>query len=146
MKVILANDHGALNIREEVLAALKKNNFEVTDLGLTAGSGDYPDLAQAACQEFNKGGYAFGVLMCGTGIGISIAANKIAGIRCALIHDNFTAQMAKEHNNANFIALGGRISYGDTLTSIIQNFINAHFAAGRHQLRLDKITKLEKII
>jgi ribose 5-phosphate isomerase B len=144
-KVILANDHGAINLREEVLKILADFHYEVTDLGVSEGSADYPDIAKKACDEYSKGNYDFGILMCGTGIGISIAANKIKGIRCALIHDSYTARMAKEHNNANFIALGGRIHYTESLKTIISNYVTAGFAGERHQHRVEKIEELESL-
>ena len=119
-KIVIAGDHGALELKEAIVQFLKKKYFSVIDLG-TFGSQsvDYPDMAKAACDEFNKVGYEFGILLCGTGIGISMAANKIKGIRCALISDLFTAQMAKAHNNANFIAFGGRVRYNMPVTEMI---------------------------
>ncbi len=145
-KIVIACDHGAVDLKEEIVAFLKKNNFEITDLG-THGSAavDYPDMALAACNEYKKGGYAFGVVLCGTGIGISIAANKVKGIRCALICDLFAAEMAKAHNNANFIAFGGRIKYAVPVTEMIEKFLNTTFAGDRHEKRIAKIMAIEAL-
>jgi len=104
---------------------------------------DYPDVALAACDEFKKGGYDFGILLCGTGIGVSIAANKVKGIRCALIYDLFSAEMAKAHNNANFIAFGGRIQYAVPVTEMIDKFMNTTFSGSRHERRIAKIMAIE---
>ena len=143
-KIVIASDHGAVDLKERIVAFLQKKNFEVTDLG-THGveSVDYPDMAAAACREFLKGGYEFGILLCGTGIGVSIAANKIAGIRCALVCDLFSAEMARAHNNANFIAFGGRIRYAATVEEMIGKFLDTTFEGGRHERRIAKITTLE---
>ena len=143
-KVVIANDHGAVELAATLVEYLKKMGYEVTYLGTaTEDAVDYPDKAQEAATEFKKGGYEFGILLCGTGIGISISANKIDGIRCALVHSTFTAQMAKRHNNANFIALGGRVNYREDVEDIVDAFIDAEFEGERHQRRVDKIMALE---
>lgn len=143
-KVVIANDHGAVELAGTLVEYLKKMGYEVTYLGTaTEDAVDYPDMAQAAAEEFKKGGYEFGILLCGTGIGISISANKIDGIRCALVHSTFTAQMAKRHNNANFIALGGRVIYREDVEDILDAFIDATFEGDRHQRRVDKMMALE---
>jgi len=143
-KIVIACDHGAVDLKDEIVAFLKKKNIEVTDMG-THGSAavDYPDMALAACNEFKKGGYEFGILLCGTGIGVSIAANKIKGIRCALLFDLFCAEMAKSHNNANFIAFGGRIKYAIPVTDMIEKFMNTAFAGDRHERRIAKMMAIE---
>ncbi|MDA3852493.1 MAG: RpiB/LacA/LacB family sugar-phosphate isomerase, partial [Spirochaetaceae bacterium] len=118
--------------------------YEIIDFGVSAEeSVDYPDMAQMACEEFLKGGYLLGIVLCGTGIGISMAANKIKGIRCALIQDKFAAKMAKEHNDANFLALGGRMTYKEPPEEMIQEFLDSRFGGDRHQRRVDKIMALE---
>jgi ribose 5-phosphate isomerase B len=99
----------------------------------------------AACQEFNKGGYDFGILLCGTGIGMSIAANKVRSIRCAQVFDLFTAEMAKAHNNANFIAFGGRVKYSVPVSDMIEKFLNTTFAGDRHERRIAKMMAIETI-
>ena len=132
-------------LKKEVLSYLHAKGCAVTNLGVdTDGSVDYPDMAEKAADEYLKGGYDFGILLCGTGIGISIAANKIKGIRCALIQNLFAAEMAKAHNNANFIAFGGRIVYEDSVPDMIDTFISTEFLGGRHSVRVDKISALEE--
>ena len=119
-KVVVANDHGAVELTARIVSFLKSEGYEVNYLGTAENkSVDYPDMAKLACDEFLKGGYEFGVLCCGTGIGISISANKIRGIRCALPQNVFAATMAKEHNDANFIAFGGRIDYQDDVLDMV---------------------------
>ena len=143
-KVVLANDHGAVALAARIKAHLEERGYEVVYLGTDKEeSVDYPDKAKEACEEYLKGGYEFGVLCCGTGIGISIAANKIHGIRCALVGDKFSAEMTKRHNNPSFIAFGGRVAYHDSVEDMLDAFIAASFEGGRHQKRIDKITALE---
>ncbi|PKN65815.1 MAG: ribose 5-phosphate isomerase B [Deltaproteobacteria bacterium HGW-Deltaproteobacteria-10] len=143
-KIIIASDHGAVILKDSIISFLKTRGCEIKDMGINSDeSVDYPDIAVEACREFNHGGYDFGVLLCGTGIGMSLAANKIKGIRCALVHDLFTAEMAKAHNNANFLAFGGRVKYSVPVTSMIEIFMNANFVDERHIRRVNKIMKIE---
>jgi ribose 5-phosphate isomerase B len=145
MRIVIANDHGAVALKKELSAWLKDQGHEVVNLGVDVEDRvDYPDMAVAACSEFKKGGYDFGILLCGTGIGISMAANKIDGIRCALVWDRFTATMAREHNDANFLAMGGRNEYGEKPAEILAAFMNSTFQGGRHAERVAKIMGLEK--
>jgi ribose 5-phosphate isomerase B len=144
-KIIVASDHGAVALKSEIVSFLKTRNYEVNDMGVNSeDSVDYPDIAVMACNEFNKGGYDFGILLCGTGIGISITANKIKGIRCAQIFDLFTAEMAKAHNDANFIAFGGRVKYAVPVTKMIEKFMETEFAGDRHSRRVAKIMAQDK--
>lgn len=144
-KVVVANDHGAVELTARIVDFLKKKGFEVNYLGTSENkSVDYPDMAELACTEFLKGDYEFGVLCCGTGIGISISANKIHGIRCALPQNCFAAQMAKEHNAANFIAFGGRIDYQDDVLKMLETYIDAQISQEeRHARRRAKMMLLE---
>jgi ribose 5-phosphate isomerase B len=143
-KIIIASDHGAVVLKDQIISFLKTKNCEIRDMGVNNEDPvDYPDIAVNACREFNKGGYEFGILLCGTGIGMSLAANKINGIRCAVVHDLFTAEMAKAHNNANFIAFGGRVKYSVPVVSMIEIFMNATFGGERHSRRIAKIMHLE---
>lgn len=143
-KIIIACDHGALALKKQIISYLKDKYFVVKDMGVNnEESVDYPDIAVSTCHEFNNGGYDFGILLCGTGIGMSIAANKIKGIRCAIIHDLFTAEMAKAHNNANFIAFGGRVRYSVPVTDMIDKFITTSFEGSRHERRINKIMALD---
>ncbi len=145
-KIIIASDHGAVALKSDIISFLNSKSYEVKDMGVRAENPvDYPDIAVLACNEFKKGGYDFGILLCGTGIGISITANKIKGIRCALIHDLFTAEMAKEHNDANFIAFGGRVRYTVPVNEMIEKFMNTKFAGGRHFQRVQKVMEIEKL-
>jgi sugar-phosphate isomerases, RpiB/LacA/LacB family len=144
-KVVIASDHGAVALKNEIVSFLKTKNCAVKDLGVNSeDSVDYPDVAVAACNEFKKGGYDFGILLCGSGIGMSIVANKIKGIRCAQVFDLFTAEMAKAHNNANFIAFGGRVKYSVPVSEMIEKFMNTIFSGDRHERRIAKIMAIEK--
>lgn len=147
MKVVLANDHGAVDLALRLKAHLEGKGIDVNHLGVfTEESVDYPDIAKMAAAEYQKGGYDFGIVCCGTGEGICMAANKIKGIRCALPVNAFAAEKAKEHNNANFLAFGGRITnYPDSPESMVDAFMAATFAGGRHQRRIDKLTELESM-
>lgn len=144
MQIIIGNDHGAVELKNRIRRFLSSKGHSVRNMGIdTEDSVDYPDIAEKACDEFLKGGYDFGILMCGTGIGISISANKIPGIRCALVHDAFTAEMAKAHNNANFLAFGGRVVYAIAVESMLEKFIGTVHEGDRHKRRVDKIMKLD---
>ncbi len=105
---------------------------------------DYPDTSEKVCRGFLKEEYDFGGVVCGTGIGASLAANKIPGIRCALLHDLYTAEMAKAHNNANIIAFGGRITYSVPVGEMIDRFIQTDFQGGRHSRRVEKLSALDR--
>ena len=144
-KVVVANDHGAVELTARIVEYLRQRGFEVNYLGTAENkSVDYPDMAERACTEFKKGGYEFGVLCCGTGIGISISANKIKGIRCALPQNCFAARMAKEHNAANFIAFGGRIDYQEDVLDMVAAYVDAEISQDeRHARRRAKMMILE---
>ncbi len=145
-KVIIANDHGAIELKDQIIKHLQGLNYEVINLGVNLDeTADYPDIALKACNEFLKNSYEFGILCCGTGIGISIAANKVPGIRCALLHNNYTAEMSKNHNNVNFLAFGGRLEYQDSVEDMIDTFIKTDFGGDRHQRRVDKIMDIDKL-
>ena len=144
MRCVVANDHGAVSLARRLTAHLKERGIDVNYLGTDKEeSVDYPDQAEKCAKEFLKGGYDFALVLCGTGIGISIASNKIKGIRCALVQDSYSAEMAKRHNNANMLSFGGRIDYKEEPEKILDAFIDAEFEGGRHQRRIDKITALE---
>lgn len=146
MKVVIGNDHAGVDLKNSIVKYLNSLKIETTNVGTdTTNSVDYPDIAGVACEEFKKGGYDFGILICGTGIGISIAANKVSGIRAALLTNCFTAKMSKEHNNANFIAFGARMEYQDSIEDMIKTFIDTKFEGGRHNRRLEKIDKLSNL-
>ncbi len=143
-KVVMANDQGAVELAAKMKKHLEDRGYEVNYLGIDhEESIDYPDQAEKCCNEYLKGGYEFGVVLCGTGIGISMAANKIKGIRCALVQDKYSSEKAKQHNNANILSFGGRVEYKEDPMEILDAFIDASFEGGRHQRRVDKIMALE---
>lgn len=145
MKITIGSDHGAFELKEEVKKVLAEfEGVEVKDVGtFSADSVDYPDIAEKVCADVANGAADRGIALCGTGIGISIAANKIKGIRCALCHDVFSAKMSREHNNANVLAMGGRvIGYGPA-GEIVRVWINAEFEGERHERRINKVMALE---
>lgn len=136
-KIFIANDHAGVDLKNELKPILREFG-EVVDLGTNDKiSVDYPDFAHALAQ--NLGQDSYGVLICGTGIGISIAANRHKNIRCALCHDEFSARLAREHNNANIIALGARTIGVGVAQQMIRVFFSTEFAGGRHERRVQKI-------
>lgn len=144
MKIAIAADHGGFELKGVIIDHLTKKGYEMVNLGTdTADSVDYPDYAEKCAQQVLSGAVSFGIVVCGTGIGISIAANKINGIRCALCHSPETAALAKQHNNANIISLGGRTTTDEMALKIVDAFIDAEFEGDRHQRRVDKIMALE---
>ncbi|MBR7163858.1 MAG: ribose 5-phosphate isomerase B [Clostridia bacterium] len=143
--IVIGSDHGAYELKSVLVEHLKSKGKEVCDCGVfDATSVDYPDIAKEVCDKVKSGDYEFGILLCGTGIGISIAANKIDGIRCALVCNEYSAEKTKQHNNANVIAMGGRVIGPDLAKNILDAYMNAEFEGGRHQKRIDKIHELEK--
>ena len=140
MKIALAADHGGFEMKNKIAQYLKSKNFDVVDLGTnSADSVDYPDFAQKVVQKLLKGEADLGILVCGTGIGISIAANRHKGIRAALLYDDYVAKVAKEHNNANVLCFGGRTMNIDDVLKRIDIFLDAKYEGGRHDRRLCKL-------
>lgn len=143
MKIVLANDHGAVELKNQIIAHLRKLGHEVDNLGVdTADSVDYPDMAAAAAKRYLAGGYDFGIVCCGSGIGIAMAANKHKGIRCAQVFDLFTAEMCKRHNDANFLSFGGRIQYNVPVSAMLDAYLSASFEGDRHARRVAKLDAL----
>ena len=143
--IVIGADHGGIDLKTHIVEHLDRSGYEVDDLGAHAeDSADYPDVSRKVCRAYFQGCYSVGIVLCGTGSGVSIVANKIRAIRCALIHDPFTAEMAKAHNNANIIALGGRVSYQYPMEEILDAYIQAVFEGGRHSRRVDKISVLDE--
>ena len=145
MKITIGSDHGAVDLKEVVKKVLAEfDGVEVKDIG-TFGTNavDYPDIAEEVCSDVVSGAADRGIVLCGTGIGISIAANKIHGIRCALCHDEYSAQMSREHNNANVLAMGGRVIGFGVAAKIVRAWMTTNFAGGRHERRVNKIMALE---
>ena len=144
-KVVIGCDHGGFELKQVLSAHLTEKGFQVVDVGTyDTASVDYPDIAQKACEKVLSGDCSWGVLVCGTGIGISMAANKVSGIRCALVGNEYSAEMTKRHNNANMLAFGGRVTGPDLAKNILNAYISATFEGGRHQTRIDKISALEE--
>lgn len=140
MKVAFANDHAALEAREVIMDELRKRNIEVIDCGVaTDDSVDYPDRAQQACRMLCENKADRVVLVCGSGIGMSISANKVKGVRCALCIDEFSAEMSRRHNDANAIALRGREFDLERNRAILGIWLETEFEGGRHQRRVDKM-------
>jgi ribose 5-phosphate isomerase B len=144
MKIAVGCDHGGLNLKGQVIRAIIDNSHEYIDFGTdTLDSVDYPDYAEKVALAVINGQADKGILLCGTGIGISIAANKFKGIRCAHVTDAFSAQMCVEHNNANIMAMGGRISDSSDAYDFTTKYLKASFAGGRHDIRVKKIELIE---
>lgn len=145
MKVIIASDHGGINIRKEIMALMDELNIEYEDYGCECGSGsvDYPDYAFPVAQKVADGEADRGILICGTGIGMSISANKVKGIRCALVHDVFSAKMTREHNDTNVLAMGERVIGPGLAREIAKVWLTTEFSAGRHAVRIGKIADYE---
>ncbi len=143
--IVIGSDHGGLNLKSALNSYLTRRGYEVTDAGTNSdASVDYPDFGQKVAEAVIAGQAELGILICGTGIGMSIAANKIPGIRAALVTDVFMARMAREHNNANILVLGGRVLDEQKACDLVGAWLDASFEGGRHQNRLDKITSLEQ--
>lgn len=145
MKIAVACDHGGLALKKVLLDYLQKNGYEVCDFGTdTADSCDYPDYALPAAEAVARGECERGILICSTGIGISIAANKVRGIRCAHCHDTYSAKYTRLHNDANMIAFGQKIIGDGLMLEIVDTFLHTEFEGGRHQRRVDKISAIEE--
>ena len=145
MKIALGCDHGGLNLKNEIAKYLIETGMEIKDFGTyTTDSCDYPDIALPVAEAVVSKEVDFGILICGTGIGISIAANKVPGVRAALCSDTFSAHATREHNNANILAMGERVVGKGLALDIVKTFIESKFEGDRHMLRIDKITNIEK--
>lgn len=143
MKIIIASDHGGYRLKEALKEGLLSLGYDFFDAGCHGlDSVDYPDYGRAVGEAVARGEFERGIVVCGTGIGISIAANKVDGIRAALVHDATTAKLAAEHNDANVLALGGRLVASELALELVQIWLETAFEA-RHQRRLDMITALE---
>jgi ribose 5-phosphate isomerase B len=144
MRIAIGADHAGVRLKQDVRHLLDERGIAYTDFGTNAiDSVDYPDFAAAVAAEVAQGHYDFGILVCGSGIGMAIAANKVPGIRAASVTDEESARLSREHNNVNILALGERLTPPDRARQIINVFLDTPFAGGRHQRRLDKIAALE---
>lgn len=145
MKIAVACDHGGLELKKVLLQYLQENGYEVKDFGTyTSDSCDYPDFALPAAEAVASGECERGIVICSTGIGISIAANKVKGIRCAHCHDTYSAKYTRMHNDANMIAFGQKIIGDGLMLEIVDAFLHTEFEGGRHARRVDKIKAIEE--
>ena len=144
-RIAIGSDHAGFSVKEAIRQYLESTGYAVSDLGTSSDqSVDYPDYGKAVGERVVSKQADFGIAVCGTGMGISIAANKVPGVRAALAHDVNTARLAREHNDANVLALGGRVVAGEAAVAMVQAFLTAAYLGGRHQRRLDKITAIER--
>ena len=142
--IVVGSDHGGLEMKAALLSALRERGLDAEDYGTGNGdSVDYPDFAIKVAGAVSRGEVELGILVCGTGIGMSITANKFPGVRAALATDEFMAQMAKEHNNANILVLGGRVLSEEVAVKMMNAWLDTEYEGGRHQRRLDKIAEVE---
>ncbi|MBD7912642.1 MULTISPECIES: ribose 5-phosphate isomerase B [Clostridium] len=145
MKIALGADHGGYELKEEINKYLKENGYEVKDFGtFSAESCDYPDYSLKVAEAVANKEFEFGILICGTGIGIGIAANKVPGIRAALCSDTFSAHATREHNDANILTMGQRVVGAGLAIDIVKTFLETKFEGDRHIKRINKITEIEK--
>ena len=144
MKIAIGCDHGGFEHKNAIAEHLMENGYTVEDFGIyEQTSVDYPDIAEKLSKSVAAGENELGILVCGTGIGMSIAANKVKGIRAAACSDHYSARYTRLHNNANVLCLGGRVIGIGTATELADIFVKTEFEGGRHQRRIDKITALE---
>lgn len=144
MKIAIGCDHGGLEHKNAIAEHLKERGFEVNDFGIYEKiSVDYPDIAVKVAGSVKSGESELGILVCGTGIGMSLAANKVKGIRAAAVSEHFSAKYTRLHNNSNILCLGGRVIGIGTALELVDLFVDTEFEGGRHATRVDKITSIE---
>ncbi|MBU9710852.1 ribose 5-phosphate isomerase B [Evansella tamaricis] len=144
MKVAIGSDHGGVNLKGEIIRLLEELDLEYEDVGCDCtDSVDYPDYGIPVAEKVANGEVDRGILICGTGIGMSIAANKVKGVRCALVHDLFTAKVTREHNDTNILAMGERVVGPGLALEIARVWLSTEFEGGRHATRVGKITEYE---
>ena len=145
MKIAIGNDHVAVDMKNHISEYLTNKGYEIVNFGTDSTErADYPIYGKAVAEAVAKGECDLGILICGTGIGISLAANKVPGIRAAVCSEAYSARLTRQHNNANIIAFGARVVGQATAEMIVDEFLNAEFEGGRHQNRIDMITAIEK--
>jgi ribose 5-phosphate isomerase B len=143
-RIVIGSDHAGFPVKETIRKYLAAAGYAVDDQGTSSEeSVDYPDYGKAVGERVASKQADLGIAVCGSGIGISIAANKVPGIRAALAHDVMTARLAREHNDANVLALGGRVVTGATAVEMVQTFLTTAYLGGRHQRRVEKISRME---
>lgn len=146
MKIAIGCDHGGLEHKNAIVEHLKSRSFEVNDFGIyEQKSVDYPEIAFKVAKSITNGENELGILVCGTGIGMSLAANKVKGIRAAACSEHFSAKYTRLHNNSNILCLGGRVVGIGTALELVDLFVDTEFEGGRHQRRVDLITDIENI-
>ncbi|CAM3603911.1 ribose 5-phosphate isomerase B [Cytobacillus oceanisediminis] len=144
MKIAIASDHGGINLREEIKSLMDEMGIEYEDFGCECETSvDYPDYALPVAEKVANGEFEKAILICGTGIGMSISANKVKGIRCALVHDVFSAKATREHNDSNILAMGERVIGPGLAREIAKVWLSTEFEGGRHENRVGKITAYE---
>ena len=145
MKIVIGCDHGGFEHKNAIVEHLKERGFEVVDCGIYENkSVDYPDIAVKVCEKITSGECERGFLVCGTGIGMSLAANKVKGIRAAVCSEPYSAELTRRHNDANIIAFGARVVDNKRAEEIVDAFLGAEFEGGRHKTRVDLITAIEE--
>lgn len=145
MKIAIGCDHGGFDHKNAIKEHLIERGFDVSDFGIyEKKSVDYPDIAVKVASSVAEGESTLGILVCGTGIGMSLAANKVKGIRAAACSEHFSAKYTRLHNNSNILCLGGRVIGIGTALELVDLFVDTPFEGGRHQIRIDKITKIEE--
>jgi len=143
--IAVGSDHGGFNLKTEILKYLEEKGYQARDFGTCdCTSVDYPDFGLAVAEAVKSGECEKGIIVCGTGLGISMAANKVPGIRAAVCTDTYMARMSREHNNANILALGERVVGVGLALDIVEIWLNTEFLGGRHKTRVDKISDIEK--
>ena len=141
--IVIGCDHAAVSLKKAIMAHLDEQGIAYMDMGTDGEPCDYPDMAEALCGKITSGEAERGILLCGTGIGMSMAANKIPGIRAAVCSDCFSARYTRLHNDANVLCMGERVIGQGLAVELVDIFLNTDFEGGRHQRRVDKITALE---
>jgi ribose 5-phosphate isomerase B len=145
MKIAIGADHAGFELKQKIRQSLEQQGIQVSDQGTIAkDSVDYPDFARKVGEQVAQKRADLGILVCGSGIGMAIAANKVPGVRAANVSTEYEAQMSREHNDANVLALGARILDEPSAIKIVDKWLSTRFAGGRHQLRVDKITQIER--
>ena len=144
MKIAVGADHGGVNLKKRIVETLVSRGYDVKDFGtFSTDSVDYPDIAKAVCTVVSDGEYERGLLVCGTGIGMSMTANKVKNIRAAVCDNTYSAKMCRAHNNANVLCMGERVIGVGVAFDILDAFLDTDFEGGRHQRRVDKINELD---
>lgn len=145
MKIVIGNDHAAVDMKWAIKEYMEFLGYKVINVGTNENkSCDYPDIAAVACEKIIKKEVDLGILICGTGVGMSLAANKIKGIRACVCSESYSARLCREHNNANVLCFGERVIGIETAKEMVKAFLNANFEGGKHEVRVNKIMSIEE--